>query len=323
MGHARGAGGRRCSRGRSGMLMGALFLLTWAASSVAGWAAYNSEQLGERAGPGRAGSATSARPTSGTASFQNWQSEMLAVGSMAVFSVYLRQRGSPESKPVGARPRRDRPDRLTGRRLSSRAASTARSSAPYRDPRSCRSTAAETAATVTSAGSPAVSRRTAHSPSSPNWHAGVVAGLGDAVGVEDEHRTGGTARRSPPRRLTSAVDAERPARRRRSRATRAVGGRAAAAAGARPAPPGPSRPPGPELEHQAAGGDEPERAGALLVQQRGVDRARAPRRGSPETRRPRARCAGSARCIAAASAPVPQTSAISTIQRPSGSGITS
>jgi hypothetical protein len=33
---------------------------------------------------------------------QNWQSEMLAVGSMAIFAVYLRQRGSPESKPVGA-----------------------------------------------------------------------------------------------------------------------------------------------------------------------------------------------------------------------------
>ncbi len=33
---------------------------------------------------------------------QNWQSEFLAVGSMAVFAVYLRQRGSPESKPVGA-----------------------------------------------------------------------------------------------------------------------------------------------------------------------------------------------------------------------------
>jgi hypothetical protein len=27
---------------------------------------------------------------------------MLAVGSMAVFSIYLRQRGSPESKLVGA-----------------------------------------------------------------------------------------------------------------------------------------------------------------------------------------------------------------------------
>jgi hypothetical protein len=35
-------------------------------------------------------------------SLQNWQSEFLAIGVMAVFSVYLRQRGSPESKPVGA-----------------------------------------------------------------------------------------------------------------------------------------------------------------------------------------------------------------------------
>jgi hypothetical protein len=35
-------------------------------------------------------------------SLQNWQSEFLAVGSLVVFSVYLRQRGSPESKPVHA-----------------------------------------------------------------------------------------------------------------------------------------------------------------------------------------------------------------------------
>lgn len=33
---------------------------------------------------------------------QNWQSELLAVGSMTVFAIYLRERGSPESKPVGA-----------------------------------------------------------------------------------------------------------------------------------------------------------------------------------------------------------------------------
>lgn len=33
---------------------------------------------------------------------ENWQSEFLAVDSMAIFAVYLRQRGSPESKPVGA-----------------------------------------------------------------------------------------------------------------------------------------------------------------------------------------------------------------------------
>ena len=35
-------------------------------------------------------------------SFQNWQSEFLAILSMVVLSVFLRQRGSPESKPVDA-----------------------------------------------------------------------------------------------------------------------------------------------------------------------------------------------------------------------------
>ncbi|MDQ3119365.1 MAG: hypothetical protein M3Q89_07350 [Verrucomicrobiota bacterium] len=33
-------------------------------------------------------------------SFQNWQSEFLAIACMVVFSIFLRQRGSPESKPV-------------------------------------------------------------------------------------------------------------------------------------------------------------------------------------------------------------------------------
>jgi hypothetical protein len=84
-----------------GLLMGTLFLLTWASSSVAGWAAYNSDQLGSHEDPvtwvGYLGHADFWNRT-----FQNWQSEMLAVGSMAIFTVYLRQRGSPESKPVGA-----------------------------------------------------------------------------------------------------------------------------------------------------------------------------------------------------------------------------
>jgi hypothetical protein len=33
-------------------------------------------------------------------SFQNWQSEFLSIGAMVVLSIYLRQKGSPESKPV-------------------------------------------------------------------------------------------------------------------------------------------------------------------------------------------------------------------------------
>ena len=33
-------------------------------------------------------------------SFQNWQSEFLAVGTVVVVSIWLWERGSPESKPV-------------------------------------------------------------------------------------------------------------------------------------------------------------------------------------------------------------------------------
>jgi hypothetical protein len=83
-----------------GLLMGALFLLTWASSSVAGWAAFNNEQLGSYSDP-VSWVAYLGQADFWNRSFQNWQSEMLAVGSMAIFTVYLRQRGSPESKPVG------------------------------------------------------------------------------------------------------------------------------------------------------------------------------------------------------------------------------
>jgi hypothetical protein len=84
-----------------GLAMGGLFLLSWLAQSVAGHSAHNAEQLGQLQDPvSWAGYVTSADFWNRT--LQNWQSEFLAIGSMAVFSVYLRQRGSPESKPVGA-----------------------------------------------------------------------------------------------------------------------------------------------------------------------------------------------------------------------------
>jgi hypothetical protein len=35
-------------------------------------------------------------------SFQNWQSEFLAVAAIIAGSIYLRQRSSPQSKPVHA-----------------------------------------------------------------------------------------------------------------------------------------------------------------------------------------------------------------------------
>jgi hypothetical protein len=74
---------------------------SWGAQSITGRVAYNAEQFDHQ----QAG--VSWLQYIGTSDFwnrtlQNWQSEFLAVGSMAVLSIYLRQRGSPESKPVGA-----------------------------------------------------------------------------------------------------------------------------------------------------------------------------------------------------------------------------
>jgi hypothetical protein len=41
------------------------------------------------------------RPDFWNRTLQNWQSELLAVASMAILPIFLRQRGSPQSKPVG------------------------------------------------------------------------------------------------------------------------------------------------------------------------------------------------------------------------------
>jgi hypothetical protein len=83
------------------LVMGTFWIGTWLAQSVTGTAEYNAEQLDHQQDP------VSWSHYITTASFwentlQNWQSEFLAVGSMAILAVYLRQRGSPESKPVGS-----------------------------------------------------------------------------------------------------------------------------------------------------------------------------------------------------------------------------
>ena len=83
------------------MVMGTIFLLSWLAQSIAGQASFNEERLGQQQDPLTWGQyATNADFWSRT--LQNWQSEFLAVGSMAVLAIYLRQRGSSQSKPVGS-----------------------------------------------------------------------------------------------------------------------------------------------------------------------------------------------------------------------------
>jgi hypothetical protein len=82
------------------IVMGAVFLLSWLAQSLGGLVVMNEEN----AMHGAAAITWSdyvVSPDFWDRTLQNWQSEFLAVGTMVAFSIYLRQRGSAESKPVG------------------------------------------------------------------------------------------------------------------------------------------------------------------------------------------------------------------------------
>jgi hypothetical protein len=78
-----------------------LFVVSWVGHAIGGFFDYAADQVAHH----------QPRPTMidyvGSSrfwfeSFQNWQSEFLAIASMVWLSVYLRQRYSPESKPVWA-----------------------------------------------------------------------------------------------------------------------------------------------------------------------------------------------------------------------------
>jgi hypothetical protein len=79
-----------------------LFLVSFTLHAVGGSMEYNDEQQahGETTQVSVVGYI--ATPRFWFESFQNWQSEFLSLAAMVVLSVYLRQRGSPESKPVAA-----------------------------------------------------------------------------------------------------------------------------------------------------------------------------------------------------------------------------
>jgi hypothetical protein len=84
-----------------------LFALSWLLHAVAGARAYSAEQVAH------GGEAVDTWQYLGRAQFwfesmQNWQSELLAVFAIVVLTIFLRQQGSPESKPVHA------PHRQTG-----------------------------------------------------------------------------------------------------------------------------------------------------------------------------------------------------------------
>jgi hypothetical protein len=84
-----------------GLALLALFGIAWIGHTFSGWSdAREQAALHGSTTPALADYVSSSRFW--FESFQNWQSEFLSVGVMVWLAVYLRQRGSPESKPVHA-----------------------------------------------------------------------------------------------------------------------------------------------------------------------------------------------------------------------------
>jgi len=87
---------------------GILFFVSWALHLYGSWQNHNVEQLAKHL-PTDTIASYLGKPEFWFETFQNWQSEFLSVASIVFFTIYLRQKGSPESKPV------DAPDFETGK----------------------------------------------------------------------------------------------------------------------------------------------------------------------------------------------------------------
>jgi hypothetical protein len=91
-----------------GIALFLLFAITFTLHAISGASLHSEQELQH------GGQAVSALQYLGNSqfwfeSFQNWQSEFFSIGVLVVLSIFLRQRGSPESKPV------DSPHSTTGK----------------------------------------------------------------------------------------------------------------------------------------------------------------------------------------------------------------
>jgi hypothetical protein len=78
-----------------------LFLVSWAGHALGGYFAFANDQI-EHGSTRPAFTDYLVSSRLWFESFQNWQSEFFSIAAMVWLAVYLRQRGSPESKPVHA-----------------------------------------------------------------------------------------------------------------------------------------------------------------------------------------------------------------------------
>lgn len=78
-----------------------LFLFSWVMHFYGSWQNHNVEQLAKHL-PKESATVYLGQPEFWFETFQNWQSEFLSVLAIVFLTIYLRQKGSPESKPVDA-----------------------------------------------------------------------------------------------------------------------------------------------------------------------------------------------------------------------------
>ncbi|MDF3078712.1 MAG: hypothetical protein K0S09_2601 [Sphingobacteriaceae bacterium] len=78
-----------------------LFLVSWALHMLGSWKEFNVQQV-IRHKPSETLLQYLGEPGFWFETFQNWQSEFMSVAAIVFLSIYLRQQGSPESKPVDA-----------------------------------------------------------------------------------------------------------------------------------------------------------------------------------------------------------------------------
>lgn len=90
------------------LCFGFLFLVSWILHFYGSWQNNNMEQV-LKGLPEESIGTYLGQPEFWFETFQNWQSEFLSVASIVILTIFLRQKGSPESKPV------DAPDLETGK----------------------------------------------------------------------------------------------------------------------------------------------------------------------------------------------------------------
>ena len=78
------------------------FLVSFGLHALGGAGAYNAEQASHGSGSRMSVVGYMGSSRFWFESFQNWQSEFLSIAAMVVLTIFLRQQGSPESKPVDA-----------------------------------------------------------------------------------------------------------------------------------------------------------------------------------------------------------------------------